>query len=290
VAELAESSVVRDAEWMVALDAEERTSQGGGRAQRGGVVVRLASAIEPEWLIDLYPEAIVERGEVAWNAQLERVDARETMQWEGLVLHATDRADAAPEEAARVLAEAALAAGARTFAAEGALDRWLARARFAASLDAGIPAPDDAVVDATLTGLCAGRRSFADLRKAGLLDALRAALGRGAAGVERLAPERVTLSGGRSVTVDYEAGKPPRIASRLQDFFGMADGPRIGGGSVPLVLELLAPNGRAVQVTTDLTGFWQRHYPGIRAELMRRYPRHSWPDDPTKPAPRMRPR
>jgi ATP-dependent helicase HrpB len=291
VADLAESSVVRDAEWMVALDAEERAGgQSGGRPIRGGAVVRLASAIEPDWLIELYPDAIVERSEVAWNAQLERVEARETMQWEGLVLHASDRADAAPEEAARVLAEAARAAGARAFAPEGALDRWLARARFAASLDASIRAPDDAVVDATLTGLCDGMRSFAELRKAGLLDALRSSLGPGAAAVERMAPERVTLGGGRSVSVDYEPGKPPHIASRLQDFFGMTDGPRIGGGRVPLVLELLAPNGRAVQVTTDLAGFWQRHYPGIRSELARRYPRHSWPDDPTKPAPRMRPR
>jgi ATP-dependent helicase HrpB len=68
----------------------------------------------------------------------------------------------------------------------------------------------------------------------------------------------------------------------------MTDGPRIGGGRIPVVLELLAPNGRAVQVTTDLAGFWERHYPAIRKELMRRYPRHSWPEDPTQPAPRMR--
>jgi ATP-dependent helicase HrpB len=92
------------------------------------------------------------------------------------------------------------------------------------------------------------------------------------------------------VEVAYETGKPPAIASRLQDFFGMSDGPRIGSGKVPLVLELLAPNGRAVQVTKDLAGFWERHYPAIRKELMRKYPRHSWPEDPTVPAPRMRPR
>jgi ATP-dependent helicase HrpB len=67
----------------------------------------------------------------------------------------------------------------------------------------------------------------------------------------------------------------------------MIDGPRVGGGRVPLVLELLAPNQRAVQVTTDLAGFWERHYPSIRKELVRKYPRHSWPEDPTKPAPRM---
>ena len=108
--------------------------------------------------------------------------------------------------------------------------------------------------------------------------------------VDRLAPERVTLGGGRAVTIGYEAGKAPSIESRLQDFFGMNDGPRVGAGRVPLVLELLAPNHRAVQVTTDLAGFWQRHYPAVRKELMRKYPRHSWPEDPTVPTPRMRPR
>jgi ATP-dependent helicase HrpB len=291
VADLAESSTVRDAEWMVALDAEERAgSVSGGRAVRGGVVVRLASAIEPDWLIELFPDGIVERSEVSWNAQHERAEAKDLMVWDGLVLHASEQPDSAPEEAARVLAQAALAAGARAFAPDGALDRWLARARFAASVEPAIPAPDDAAVTATLRDLCEGKRTFADLREAGLLDALRGSLGRGAADVDRLAPERVLLRGGRTVVIDYEPGKAPHIASRLQDFFGMSDSPRVGGGRVPLVLELLAPNGRAVQVTTDLAGFWQRHYPGIRAELMRRYPRHSWPDDPTQPAPRMRPR
>jgi ATP-dependent helicase HrpB len=290
VAQLAESSAVRDAEWMVTLDAEERAaSAGGGRPTQGGVVVRMASAIEPEWLIELFPDAIVEKREVVWNAQHERVEAREAMLWDGLVLHASD-ATATPEEASRVLAQAARTAGARAFAAEGEIERWLARARFAASVDASIAALDDDAVAAALTRLCEGLSTFAELRHAGLLRELRSTLGARAAAVENLAPERVTLTGGRSVPIEYEPGKPPHIASRLQDFFGMTDGPRVGGGRVPLVLELLAPNGRAVQVTTDLAGFWQRHYPAVRAELMRRYPRHSWPDDPTKPTPRMRPR
>ncbi len=114
---------------------------------------------------------------------------------------------------------------------------------------------------------------------------------RGRGALERLAPERVTLPGGRTARIHYEAGKPPWVESRLQDFFGMAAGPAIAGGRVPLVLHLLAPNQRAVQVTTDLSGFWDRHYPAIRRELMRRYPRHSWPEDPrtaTPPAPRRR--
>ena len=91
--------------------------------------------------------------------------------------------------------------------------------------------------------------------------------------------------------IHYESGKPPWLESRLQDFFGMAEGPRVLGGRVAVVLHLLAPNQRAVQVTTDLSGFWDRHYPAIRKELMRRYPRHAWPEDPrtaTPPAPRRR--
>ncbi len=283
-AELSEASVVRDAEWLVLLDAEEQ-AQGA----RAGVVVRLASQIEPEWLIDLFPSEVIERRAVSWNAQAERVEARESIVWGALVLHESTSAQPTAVEASGVLAEAALAAGPGAFAAEGALDRWLVRARYAASVDASIAAPDDGAIRAALEALCSDRSSFAELRAAGLLDALRASLGRRAADVDRLAPERVTLAGGRSVVVRYEAGKAPSVASRLQDFFGMTDGPRLGG-KAPVVLELLAPNGRAVQVTTDLAGFWQRHYPAVRKELVRRYPRHSWPDDPTQPAPRMRPR
>jgi ATP-dependent helicase HrpB len=275
-AELSELSVVRDAEWMVALDAEERT-----QGARGGVVVRLASAIEPEWLLELFPDQVVERQDVSWDAQSEKVVARDAMLWDGLVLHASDGAQAGGSQVTRVLAEAALAAGPRAFVAEGALDRWLLRARFAATVDPTLNAPGDEAVRATLVALCDGCSSFKELRAAGLLDTLRASMGRGAAEVDRLAPERVNLALGRGCVVRYEPGKPPAIASRMQDFFGMRDGPRIGGGRVPLVLELNAPSGRAQQVTTDLAGFWQRHYPALRKELMRKYPRHAWPVDPT---------
>jgi ATP-dependent helicase HrpB len=66
----------------------------------------------------------------------------------------------------------------------------------------------------------------------------------------------------------------------MQDFFGFARAPSVGDGRVPLVLHLLAPNQRPVQVTTDLPGFWVKHYPTLRKQLMRRYPKHQWPEDP----------
>jgi ATP-dependent helicase HrpB len=83
------------------------------------------------------------------------------------------------------------------------------------------------------------------------------------------------------VAIHYELDRPPWIASRLQDFFGLARAPAVADGKVPLVLHLLAPNQRPVQVTQDLPGFWVKHYPAIRRELARKYPRHQWPEDPT---------
>jgi ATP-dependent helicase HrpB len=94
--------------------------------------------------------------------------------------------------------------------------------------------------------------------------------------MDELAPERIRLPGGRQVRVHYEPDQPPWIASRLQDFFGMTTTPTVGRG-VPVVVRLLAPNNRPVQMTTDLAGFWTRLYPQLRKELSRRYPKHQWP-------------
>ena len=140
--------------------------------------------------------------------------------------------------------------------------------------------PIELKLDATLAQAAEGAVSFAELDALDLGSHVVSGLTNDARRLlEAETPDRVRLAGGRSVEVHYELGKPPWIESRLQDFFGSSDGPRILGGSLALTLHLCAPNQRAVQVTSDLAGFWQRHYPTIRRELMRRYPRHSWPED-----------
>jgi ATP-dependent helicase HrpB len=256
--------------------------------------VRIASAVTQEMLLDLFPAALRYQAAVGWNAAAERVEASERLLYEDLVLEEAREARPDPERVAARLAEEALARGARAFAPEGSLDRLLARLALAAGLapGAGLEPPGEAELAAALRDLCAGRRSFAELRQADLPGALLARLpGAARAALDRLAPERVTLPGGRALKVQYQAGTPPWVESRLQDFFGMAAGPAVGGGAVPLTLHLLAPNQRAVQVTGDLAGFWERHYPALRRELSRRYPRHAWPEDPRTarpPAPRGR--
>ncbi|MGS1121549.1 ATP-dependent helicase HrpB [Rhodanobacter sp. UC4436_H3] len=94
------------------------------------------------------------------------------------------------------------------------------------------------------------------------------------------APEQVVVPSGQSRRLEYAGADSPVLAVKLQELFGLADTPRVGGGRIPVTLHLLSPAGRPIQVTQDLRGFWERTYPEVKKELKGRYPRHPWPDDP----------
>jgi ATP-dependent helicase HrpB len=286
-AELAPESVVRRAEFLVAVEAEERNEAARGRTRAAKSVVRLASAIEPDWLLDLFSDALAERVEARWNAQAERVEVVRRLFYDQLMIDEWRAEKAEGEEVTRALAGAALDAGPNAFVDGAQVESFLARVEFVARTfpEAGLSVLGVEDVSAALAEMCEGRRSFAELREAAragaLLERLRHRLSPEQSRlVARMAPERVTLARGRQARVRYEQGQSPHVASRLQDFFGMREGPRVADGRVALVLQLLAPNQRPVQVTTDLAGFWSRHYPQVRRELGRRYPRHAWPEDP----------
>jgi ATP-dependent helicase HrpB len=249
-------------EFLVAMDVEDR----GDRP-----VIRLACPIEPDWLLDY----TAERSRVEWNRQAQRVEAVNAWLYDQLVIDETRGGPVDDEEAARVLAEKATEAGIERFVDRGELDSLRARIEFA-----GLGVLDDGGILEALTELCYGLRSFADVEQAaaGLIPILEDKAGRQA--LEEFAPARLRLPSGRQTKVNYERGKTPWVASRLQDFFGMTESPRIGRHSVPVVIHLLAPSQRPVQTTTDLAGFWIRLYPQLRKELGRRYPKHAWPERP----------
>jgi ATP-dependent helicase HrpB len=298
-AELAETSVVREAELLVAVDVVEGER---GRA----ATIRAASEVAPEHLLELFPERIEERRTLRFDPKTQQVEASEALLYDGLVLDESVRRDVEGEDVAACLARAAIEHGLeKLFDADG-LENLRRRLAFAAAH--GLALPEDTVIEAATPGAkvgpeapgrvslafveraladaCVGRRSFADLRGLSLEQAMLARLDPSAASkLRELAPESIALPGRARVPVTYEVDRPPWIESRLQDFFGMKRGPHVASGRVPLVLHLLAPNFRAVQVTTDLEGFWARHYSTLRKELMRRYPKHAWPEDPLTATP-----
>lgn len=252
-------------EFMLALDAEDR-------AENSAPLVRMTSRIEPEWLIDLFPERVRAESRLSWNRSAERVDATSVLLYDELVIE--ESRDSTPDAyaAAELLAQNAIDAGIDRFVDREVFENFLARVEFA-----GLEAPDLRTV---IQERCAGWMSFAELKKAAgnLISMLEEKAG--SRRLSELAPVSVRLQSGRQTKIHYARGKPPWIASRLQDFFGMRETPRIGRAHTPLVIHLLAPNHRPVQTTTDLGGFWERLYPQVRRELMRRYPRHSWPETP----------
>lgn len=281
-AQLAPSSVVREAPLLVAVDVQER-SEGGFRSERGrsGVVLRLASAIEPEWLLDLFADDLRDEVELHWEEARGRVEVYSRLRYDALVLEETRRL---PNEGELPRAAELLYAHARgaQLLDPAALAQLRARTELIAAHvpEAGLHVLTERDIDEALRALCEGRSALAELSAEALGAALVERLGPGAQrALATLAPEQVSLPGGRKLQVEYASGQPPAVHSRLQDFFGSARGPAVAQGRVPLTLHLLAPNGRAQQVTSDLSGFWVRHYPAVRRELMRRYPRHPWPED-----------
>jgi ATP-dependent helicase HrpB len=276
-AKLSETSVVHEGELLVAVAADEQSS--GGRAQGA---IRLATSIEADWLLDDYGARIEMKDELVWNPDSERVERREGMAFGAILLTETRGVAPASADASRLLYEAAKARGVFTSLASSGLGGLVSRLALLREHfpEVGLPEISAELGEEAARRLCHGRVSFAELREANPAAELRQSLG--TAG-ERLlateAPDTFLLPGGRRTEIHYEPGKPPWIESRLQDFFGMKEGPRICRGRVALTLHLLAPNGRAQQVTSDLSGFWERHYPTVRRELMRKYPRHPWPED-----------
>jgi len=282
-ARLDPASRVRKADLIVALEAEEV------RSARSEVLIRAASRVEPEWLLETFPETLREEQACVFNAVSGRVELTNSLWLEDLCLETTRRAaDPQDPRTARVLAQAVLEKGLGESQAQ--IEELLARTGFLGRQRPELGLPGREVLLSSLVGqACRGCRSLKELERVDWTWSLKEQLGPEAARLlETWAPEQVALPR-RRVKVHYE-GENPWVESRLQDFLGLKAGPRIAGGAVPLVLHLLAPNHRAVQLTIDLAGFWARAYQELRPQLSRRYPRHAWPENPleafSEPSPR----
>jgi ATP-dependent helicase HrpB len=279
---LGPESVVREAELFVALDLE-----GGAGAEAR---VRTASAIETSWLGEVFPGSVSTEQEIVFDASRERVVVRVRQRYHDLVLAETVRTDVDPAEAGQLLADAARANPAAAIgmgeAEESFLKRLAFLRRWMPELD--LPAPDALLTDA-VAALCVGRRSFAELRTADLGGVLSGLLTHPQrAAVEREAPSHLRLPNERLAPVRYEPDRAPAVAARIQEVFGMPATPRVANGRVAVLIELLAPSHRPVQITDDLASFWRTTYAEVRRELRGRYPKHAWPDDPLSASPSRR--
>lgn len=259
---VAPQSGVIEGDFLVAIDVSAPSSGVGARPGRATASIRLATRVERDWLAKTSTEVVhrFDRGSGTVRAvEIDRYDA----------LALAERPVAPdPEIAAELLAAEWLERGPSDD------DRdWLRRLRFAGR---------DVNVAALVRQAANGARSIdaIQLGRALPADLLRA--------LDRDAPAAIMVPSGRHVKLHYVDDGSVSASVKLQELFGLAETPRVGPRREPVLLALLAPNGRPVQMTRDLRSFWDRTYPDVRKELRGRYPRHPWPDDPWNAQPTAR--
>ncbi|MBC7783830.1 MAG: ATP-dependent helicase HrpB [Burkholderiales bacterium] len=279
---------VLSGDYFVAVDPRQ-----DDRARAREAYVRIASSIEPQWLEELFPQSCARTQEASYDDARDRVVVRAQTMYLDLVLREDVDAQAKGADAGDILAAALRPRLKELIEANESLTALLARVRLLRRHMPELHIPDldslftDQSGDNLLLEAARGKTSKQQVQRA-LYDVTRSRL---IYPHDRLleehAPEAIIVPTGSSIKLAYnpDPAKAPVLAVRLQEMFGLTTTPRVAGGRVAVLLHLLGPNYRPVQITQDLASFWKNTYAQVRKDLRADYPKHSWPDDPlTAPA------
>lgn len=269
---LAKDSAVIAPELYVAVDARSDP-----RAPAQQATITIASAVDRAWL----PTRSAKAAE--YDAPRDRVVGVTRTMYQDLVLDEQRHGTVNDAAAAQVLTPLVRQRAVELVRADEQAARLLARVALLRDAVPERPWPtftEDQLAE-TLAELVPGKRSLGEITRGGLAAALKTRLGYPLDRLlDELAPETLEVPSGNRIRIQYEIGQPPVLAVRLQELFGWTATPRIAGGRVPLLLHLLSPAFRPVQITHDLASFWRSAYFEVRKDLRAQYPKHAWPEDP----------
>ncbi len=248
----------------------------------GDAMVRQASRIDLDWLPR---DLVTTHDELYFHPSQKQVVARRHVRWQDLVLNETPTTISNSEQCAAILYEAAIKNWEQAFPVDdervqGLVDRVNCLRLWLPILE--LPELGETFIHDVAMELCQNRRSFKELREAPWIDWIQSRFTSSQwQAIEKEAPAKIQVPSGSWIKIQYAIGKPPTMAVKIQEVFSLKATPRIAMGRVPVLLHLLSPNMRPQQITDDLASFWANGYPIVKKELKRRYPKHSWPDDPT---------
>jgi ATP-dependent helicase HrpB len=242
-------------------------------------ILSLATAIEEPWLRELFPEDIATSARVFYDATTKRVYAEEQLKFRDLGI-GTRRVDPPPaDEAARLLGEEVIAGRLVLKEWDHGVEQWILRLNLLSQWcpELGLPPITEESRHDLVAQICHGAVSYKEIKDKPVKPVVRSWLNHDQAELlDKHAPERLNLSNGRTPKVLYEPGAPPHIAAKIAELYDVNSVPKIGLGRVAVAVHILAPNLRPVQITSDLAGFWREHYPRVKQELQRKYPKHQW--------------
>jgi ATP-dependent helicase HrpB len=272
---LARESVVQKSPLLVVAEIREIET----RDKEMNTILSLATAVEADWLRELFPEDIESDLHVQFDSTTKRVQAAELLKFRGLALSARRVEPPPADAAARLLAEQVIAGNLTLKDWDDSIDQWILRLNLLAKWcpEFELPPITDDDRKHLIEQLCHGAFGYKDIKERDVKPVVKSWLS--AAQHELLnkhAPERLSLPNGRTPKVVYDVRNPPRIALRIQELYDVNQTPKIALGRVSVVVHILTPGMKPIQVTQDLASFWKEHYPRIKSELQRKYPKHLW--------------
>jgi ATP-dependent helicase HrpB len=272
---LARESAVQNSSLLVVAEIREVEA----KEKTVNTLLSLATAIEEPWLRELFPEDINNSPRVFYDAASKRVYAEEHLRFRDLAIGSRRVEPPLADDAARLLSEEVLAGRLILKEWDSDVEQWILRLNLLSQWcpELGLPPIGDQDRRHLIEQLCHGAVGYKDIKDKPVKPVIKSWLSPAQqALLEKHAPERLTLPNNRTPKVVYETGAPPHIAIRIQELYDVTTTPRIAQGRVAVLVHILAPNMRPVQITQDLAGFWHEHYPRIKQELQRKYPKHQW--------------
>jgi ATP-dependent helicase HrpB len=272
---LARQSVASESSLLVAAEIAEIE----GRDGDARVLLSLATEIQESWLREMFPQDFSEKADHFFDKSQNRVVVRRAKVFRDLILENRDR-DAEPGPAASsCLADQVLAGALRLNGWDDAVEQWIHRVNFLSRLcpEQNLPPMGEEDRHHIILLVCDGAVCYRDIKDSAVLPHAKSLLTwEQQQSVEKHAPERIELPGGRRAKVTYAETANPFLSARIQDFYGVTDDIKIALGRHALTLHILAPSHRPVQVTRSLKSFWTETYPGLKQQLQRQYPKHEW--------------
>ena len=295
---LAPFSTVETSEFFIAIDSSEppphlrnQPDNKMNSGARGDVQISIASSIERAWIERLFPQSLSIQSELVFDNQSLAIQKQRALAFHDLPLEEPHLSRPEADEALGPLINACIERWSTSFVGHEELNHLLSRLEFLATTfanDDSAPAQYDfnATRRAFLEEVCFAETRLSDVLAKPLNEAFQRHLPVECARfLNEAAPAFITAPTGSRLRVHYPTARPPYLEVRVQEIFGLKESPRVAKASVPIVLHLLGPNFRPVQVTSDLASFWRTGYIEVRKELRARYPKHSWPEDPTTATP-----
>lgn len=270
-----QGSAANDPALLVAAEVREVE----GREQSVNTLLSLATSIKAQWLRELFPEDIEASSRVYYDGTAKRVCAEEELRFRSMTLFSRRTESPSADAAARILAEEVMQGRLVLKNWDHTVDQWILRlgllTRWCPELQLSPIHDEDR--RHLIEQICHGAVSYKDIKDREVKATVKSWLSEAQQElVDKHTPERLSLGNGRTPKITYTSDGQPYVSVRIQELYDVQATPRIVMNRVPLLVHILAPNMRAVQITQDLSSFWKEHYPKLKQELQRKYPKHEW--------------